>query len=148
MILAARDLGDRQPSQDAGAEQFEVGAALVDGAQPGTFAAQILVADRPQRVALGRPLLLARALLGGARIAAALGLAQRLGGPLARRRQRQRRVELGRGVGFGHAALDQARPKRQLALQAPKPEPDDEDFLRRLGNTTTRSPAQPGSETS
>ena len=98
-VLAALDLGDRLPAQDAGAEKLEVGAALVDGAQPGTFAAQVFLRNGAQGVALGRALLLARPLLGGARVGARPGLPQRLGGELTRRRQRKRGVELGRSVG-------------------------------------------------
>ena len=67
--------------------RFEIGLALVDGAQPVAFAAQVFFGDGAQGVGFGRQLFLALPLLGGARIAPALGLAQRLGGQLARRRQ-------------------------------------------------------------
>ena len=90
-ILAALDLGDRQPPQYAAAEQFEVGSALVEGAQPRTLAAQVFLRNGAQGVGFGRALFLTLPLLGGAGSPTALGLAQRPGGKLAGRRQRQRR---------------------------------------------------------
>ena len=59
-VLPAPDLVDRQPPETLVVEQFEIGPALAERAQPGSLAAQIFLADGAQRVGFGRELLLAR----------------------------------------------------------------------------------------
>jgi hypothetical protein len=85
--LPASDLGDRQPAQDTGADEIEVGAALAEGAQPRAFAAQVFRRNVLQRVGFGGSLYLARSLLGCAWVGAGPGLAQGFGGERACRRQ-------------------------------------------------------------
>ena len=147
-VLATRDPGDGLPAQDAGAQQIQIAAALADGAQPGAFAAQIFAGDGAQGVALGRQLLLARPLLGGAGIAARSwpGAAPWWRAHCAAS-QRQRGAQFGAVGGLALVGADQARPRVSLRCKPRNRKRTTKDFFL-LGNTTTRNPAQPGSETS
>ena len=141
-VLTALDLGDRQPSQGAGAQQIEIAAPLADGAQPAVLRGADIPRDacsvslsaascswrwRCLAAAGSLPALAWRSAL----VASSLAAASDSGVPSS-----------GAVSGSAAAARDQARPQRELALQAAESVAHDEG-LAPVGNTTTRSPAQP-----
>jgi hypothetical protein len=126
-VLAAPYLIDGKPPQ-AGVEQRQVGHTLTNGAQPRSLSPEVLLADCLERVALGRELFLAALALGCGWVVAALRLAQRPRGKLARCRQGERRVNLGRAVRLGllGVPVDEAGAERELPLQPTEAIADDE----------------------
>ena len=144
-VLAARDLGDRLPAQDAGAEQIEIRFALVQGAQPGALAAQILGGNGAQGVGFGRPLFLALALLGGAGSRPFLALAWRNALVASSRAAARDSGVSSSGVVSDSATPRSVRhgPRVSLRCSPLIAIANDEGLLARDGNTTTRSPRQP-----
>ena len=136
-ILTARDLGDRLPAPERWRRAIRGPywrwlSVRSRGPSPRSYSSAIA-----RRVSnLGRPLFPALALLLGRRVGdRSWPCATPWWPSFTGRSQTQRRTQSQRGVGFGHAALDQARPQGELALQTAAYDDDRtvKDFLRHQG---------------
>src|SRR5436305_12964614 len=93
--VAAPNLRDRPVAELRVNQSLEGAATLITGAQLRRLELQILLGDKPQRVELGVLLVALGSQRDRARIDALLDLVLRIGGELARRRQRDRTAEDG-----------------------------------------------------